>query len=536
MATGRRSSSNRRSGLGNYEEYNGFGEFNRDSYVGFDDDDVKRRYSDYIEFSDDDLPDDRDDGRSYDEPDFDTYDNYDRYGDSYDDEYYDEYEDDEEDVYDDDDDYYYDEPVRRRSSAGSSRDRRSSGRERSGRDRGGKSSRSGRGQTKSDSRSSRGGRPQTSRGKDQRKGKNGKPKKKSKAGLFIIEILIFLLLLGALFFVLKWDTVEKVDLKESEIYINEELKQALDGGGTVTETGEPTPNWGMEGYKNIALFGVDAGGTRSDTIIVASINEKTKDVKLCSVYRDTYLNIDSMTNPVYNKANSAYAKGGPEQAIRMLNMNLDMNVDDFMTVDFAALEDVIDDLGGVEINVQPEEIYYINDYQFSIVMGLGGPKEGKITNPRNFISVTEPGPQTLNGLQATAYCRIRYTAGSDFRRTERQREVISQIVNKAKHASPAQLNKVLDDVLPRIKTSFSAAELGKYAMDIKSYNIVESKGFPFENVTGKINKQSMVVPTTLASNVNEMHTFLFGVTEYAPSSAVQEISDHIESDRTKSGL
>jgi hypothetical protein len=95
---------------------------------------------------------------------------------------------------------------------------------------------------------------------------------------------------------------------------------------------------------------------------------------------------------------------------------------------------------------------------------------------------------------------------------------------------------VLDDVLPRIKTSFTAAELGKYAMDIKSYNIVESKGFPFENVTGKINKQSMVVPTTLASNVNEMHTFLFGTTEYSPSSAVQEISDHIESDKTKSGL
>ena len=535
MSTGRRSGNNRRSGLGKYEEYNGFGEFNRDSYVGFDDEDVKRRYGDYIEFSDDDLQRGRDGGAYSDDADFDTYDNYDRYGDTYEDEY-EEYEDGYEDEYegddgyDEDDDYYYDEPVRRRNAGGSSRNRRSS------RDRSGRSSRGGSGRRTS--KSNAGGRPSgeaRSKRSSGKAGKNGKPKKKSKAGLFVIEILIFLMLLGALFFVLKWDTVEKVDLKESEIYINEELKQALDGG-TQTETGEATPDWGMEGYKNIALFGVDAGGTRSDTIIIASINEKTHDVKMCSVYRDTYLNVDSMENPVYNKANSAYAKGGPEQAIRMLNMNLDMNVDDFMTVDFAALEDVIDDLGGVEINVQQEEIYYINDYQFSIVMGLGGPKEGKITNPRNFISVTEPGPQTLNGLQATAYCRIRYTAGSDFRRTERQREVISQIVNKAKHASPAQLNKVLDDVLPRIKTSFTAAELGKYAMDIKSYNIVESKGFPFENVTGKINRQSMVVPTTLASNVNEMHTFLFGTTEYSPSSAVQEISDHIESDKTKSGL
>ncbi|MBR1913838.1 MAG: LCP family protein, partial [Lachnospiraceae bacterium] len=263
--------------------------------------------------------------------------------------------------------------------------------------------------------------------------------------------------------------------------------------------------------------------------------ETTHDVKMCSVYRDTYLNVDSMTNPVYNKANSAYAKGGPEQSIRMLNMNLDMNVDDFITVDFDALEDVIDDLGGVEINVQPEEVDYINDYQFSIVMDLGGPKEGKITNPRNFTAVTQSGSQLLNGLQATAYCRIRYTAGSDFRRTERQREVISQILSRAKK-NPGKLNAILDDVLPRIKTSFSATELLGYAAQIGSYNIVDTKGFPFENVTGKIGGQSMVVPTTLSSNVNEMHTFLFGATEYSPTSTVQEISDKVESDRTKSGL
>ena len=334
---------------------------------------------------------------------------------------------------------------------------------------------------------------------------------------------------------MKWSKVNKEDLKESQIYINEELKAALDTSPQEEDSGGKA-DWGMKGYKNVALFGVDAGGTRSDTIIIASINVNTYEVKMCSVYRDTYLNIDSMENPVYNKANSAYSKGGPEQAIRMLNMNLDMNVDDFITVDFDALEDIIDDLGGVEINVQPEEVDYINDYQFSIVMDLGGPNEGKIKNPRNFVAVTEPGLQTLNGLQATAYCRIRYTAGSDFRRTERQREVITQIVQKAKKAPITTLNKILDDVLPQITTSFSAAEFADYASKVGKYSIAETKGFPFVNVTGNIGKQSMVVPDTLVFNVADMHTFLFGASDYTPTTTVQVISEKIENDREASGL
>ena len=336
---------------------------------------------------------------------------------------------------------------------------------------------------------------------------------------------------------MKWSKVNKTKLTESQIFINDELKAVLDADkGATGEDSGGKDEWGMKGYKNVALFGVDAGGTRSDTIIIASINVKTSEVKMCSIYRDTYLNIDSMDNPNYTKANAAYAKGGPEQAIRMINMNTDMNVDDFITVDFDALEDIIDDLGGVEINVQPEEVDYINDYQFSIVMDLGGPNEGKIKNPRNFTAVTQPGPQTLNGLQATAYCRIRYTAGSDFRRTERQREVISQIVQKAKGASLKQLNDILNDVLPQITTSFSAAEFAEYASKVGNYTILETQGFPFENVTGKIGKQSMVVPDTLVSNVSEMHTFLFGPSAYSPTTNVQVISDKIEQDRSASGL
>ncbi|MBQ7584328.1 MAG: LCP family protein [Lachnospiraceae bacterium] len=495
---GRDRSGSDRPGIGRYEEYNGFGKYSRDGYVGFEDDEDRviqalrdNTEGDYYE----------DGGEYYDE----------------DEGYYDdgEYYDDEE-YYDDDDyyedDYYEDEPeVRRREPSGRKKP-------------------AGRRQKKRKAKAS--GAQKAERGRSGRQG----TKKKKRIWLFILEIFVFIALLIALFVIMKWSKVNKEDLSDSQIYINEEIKAALEETPEELDDSGGSADWGMKGYKNVALFGVDAGGTRSDTIIIASINTTTYEVKMCSVYRDTYLNIDSMENPVYNKANSAYSKGGPEQAIRMLNMNLDMNVDDFVTVDFDALEDIIDDLGGVEIDVQAEEVDYINDYQFSIVMDLGGPNEGKIKNPRNFIAVTEPGLQTLNGLQATAYCRIRYTAGSDFRRTERQREVINQIVQKAKKAPITKLNKILDDVLPQITTSFSAAEFAEYASKVGSYTIADTKGFPFVNVTGNIGKQSMVVPDTLVFNVADMHTFLFGPSDYTPTHNVQVISEKIENDREASGL
>ncbi len=537
-----------RSGIGRYDEYNGFGEFRRDERLDFDDSDDRVMQALRGNAGGGRYPEDEDgyygDGEPYyesqnggggyypeDEDGYYEDDYYDEDG-YYEDDYYEDgpYPEDDEYYEEDDyyeDDYYEDEPRVRGGRAPRQRQKAP-----------GKSA-----PRPKKSRPARGRKPAPSKPQKGRKGappKGGKkggpnePKKKKRWVLFIIEMLVFAVLLVALFIMMKWSKVNKEELKESQIYINEELKAVLDEDLESSENGKD--EWGMKEYKNVALFGVDAGGTRSDTIIIASINTKTNEVKMCSVYRDTYLNIDSMENPTYNKANSAYAKGGPEQAIRMLNMNLDMNVDDFVTVDFAALEEVIDDLGGVEIDVQPEEVDYINDYQFSIVMDLGGPNEGKIKNPRNFTAVTEPGLQTLNGLQATAYCRIRYTAGSDFRRTERQRAVISQIVEKAKKASLPQLNSIMDDVLPKITTSFTAAEFAAYASKVGSYSIGESKGFPFENVTGNIGKQSMVVPDTLVMNVAEMHTFLFGPSQYSPTTAVQEISEKIEADRVKSGL
>lgn len=337
-------------------------------------------------------------------------------------------------------------------------------------------------------------------------------KKGGKIVLFVVEIFVLLLMVVVLYGVLKTEKVGKVEIKEEDIVINEEVK--------VKE--ETT----MKGYRNVALFGVDSTSgeltknTRSDSIMIASINMDTGECKIVSVYRDTYLNLG---NDTYNKCNSAYAKGGPEQAINMLNMNLDMNITDFVTVGFAGLSDTIDALGGVMIDVDEAEIEHLNNYQLCMAEDL----------KRNYTPVTSTGYQLLDGLQATAYCRIRYTAGDDFKRAERQREVLMAIADKAKTASPAALNEIANNVFNEVYTSLDLSEILELLGDVTKYEIVGQAGFPEDNMraTGTIgSKGSCVVPVSLADNVTWLHQFLFNDNEYTASNAVQEYSDKVKSD------
>ena len=337
-------------------------------------------------------------------------------------------------------------------------------------------------------------------------------KKRGKIILFIVEIFILLIMVAVLYAVLKVEKVGKVDLNEEKLVINEEVK----------ERAETTK---MKGYRNIALFGVDsttgalAKNTRSDTIIIASINLDTGDCKLVSVYRDTYLNL---SNDTYNKCNAAYMKGGPEMAINMLNMNLDMNITDFITVGFAGLADTIDALGGVMIDVDEAEINHLNSYQFTMAEDLKRP----------YKEVTSTGYQLLTGLQATAYCRIRYTAGDDFKRTERQREVIMAMADKAKTASVSTLNQIASDVFNEIYTSLDLTEIVELLGGISEYNIVDQAGFPYEEyrTTGTIgSKGSCVIPVDLKESVEWLHKFLFDE-DYTASGEVQSYSEKIKSD------
>ena len=279
----------------------------------------------------------------------------------------------------------------------------------------------------------------------------------------------------------------------------------------------------MKGYRNIALFGVDSTtgaltkNTRSDTIMIASINQDTGECKLVSVYRDTYLNL---SNDSYNKCNAAYAKGGPEQAINMLNMNLDLDITDYVTIGFSGLIDAVDALGGVEMEVTDSEISHLNNYQLCMAQELGV----------DYTPVKKSGRQLLNGMQATAYCRIRYTRGDDFRRTQRQREVLAAMMEKAGGASVGTLTEMVNAVLPQVETSLDVDEILSVLGSVAGYNMAESDGFPFEGGRAGANvgsKGSCVIPVDLEENVRQLHHMLYPEERYTPSAQVEKISGEI---------
>ncbi len=361
--------------------------------------------------------------------------------------------------------------------------------------------------------------PRSEAARRQAAAKKRAAKKRKRIILFILEIVVLIVLCIVGYAMFKGTKIQKIKINEEDIVINE----------TVAE------NESMKGYRNVALFGVDARnkslgkGNRSDTIIIASINEDTGDIRLCSVYRDTYLNLG---NDTYSKCNAAYAKGGPEQAINMLNMNLDLNITDYVTVGFTGLEKVIDELGGVYVDVQESEIAHLNNYQISMVGKSDDDEHFYATEGKDYIAVTSAGRQKLNGLQATAYCRIRYV-GDDFQRAARQRYVLEEVMNTAKSASPAALNKVLDNVLPYVSTSLDVGEMTELLGDVAKYNITASDGFPFETnrATGKVGKAgSCVIPVNLEQNVVLLQQFLFDNNDYVPSSQVSSYSSKVSSD------
>ena len=331
--------------------------------------------------------------------------------------------------------------------------------------------------------------------------KRKKKKKKRSKLLFLLELIIVLFLAFGLFVFAQLSRVDRQKL--TDILVNAGI--------------------GESGYQNIALFGVDSregnleDSTNSDTIMVASINKKTGDIKLCSVYRDTYLD---HTNGVYGKATECFSGGGAERAVNMLNKNLDLDITDFVTVDFSAVIEAVDLLGGIELDITEEERGWLNGYlvETSQVTGI------------SYDEVAYAGTQTVSGIQAMAYCRIRYTEGWDYKRTERQRIVLEKIFQKAKDKGVTGLVPVINTMMDYISTSMSNTEILAMAASIGRYNIVDSTGFPFEKTTADIAAGDCVIPVNLAANVSELHEYLFGTASYTPSDTVMEISNKIISD------
>ena len=334
-----------------------------------------------------------------------------------------------------------------------------------------------------------------------------KQRRRRKIILFSIELVLLIGLLAGVVIWSKLNKIEKSSLNKEDVKVNE-----LDD----------TTKKLLQGYTNIAIFGLDnrsngeLSSGNSDVIMVASINNDSKEVKLVSVYRDTYLNIGDNT---YRKVNAAYANGGVENAINTLNTNLDLDISQYVVVDFNAVSDAIDLLGGVEITVQEDEVDLLNSYTETT-----GDVTGKKVN-----KISGPGTYTLDGTQATGYARIRYTTGDDYRRTERQRTVVEQMVKKAKAADLSTLNKIVDKVCTEIDTSMSNTTILGLASNLMNYELSGTHGWPFElntaNLGGK--KGDIVAPTDLATNVSELHEYLFGATNYTPSNTVQAYSKEI---------
>lgn len=333
--------------------------------------------------------------------------------------------------------------------------------------------------------------------------KNRRSRKKKRAILLAVELVILLLLIGVAFVMAKYDKFQTVAIDADDIEINEGVKK--------------------EGYSTFVLFGGDSrngqleAGSHADTIIIVSLDNETKEIRMVSVYRDTLLEQMSMD---YHKANQAYFRGGPVEAINMLNKNLDLAIEDYATVDFKAMADVVDLVGGIEISVTDAEAEALNNYI----------KETARVAGKEAHKLSKGGTYVLDGPQAVTYARLRKLEGGDYKRTERQRVVIKALFGKVKKIDLKTLNSIIDTVFPQVSTSFELRELLALAKSATEYKLGDSAGFPFDKTDGKFTSAgSVVVALGHAENVQQLHKFLYPKEEKEISATVQTISDNITS-------
>ncbi|RBP69077.1 LytR family transcriptional attenuator [Alkalibaculum bacchi] len=338
-----------------------------------------------------------------------------------------------------------------------------------------------------------------------------KKRKKKKKGSFLRKFLTFIFILVVLGIsgafvvsnVLLGD-IDKVEISD-DLNISEELNK-------------------NENIVNIALFGIDTReegySGRADTIMIGTLDKEHKKLKLTSIMRDTYV---SIPGEKYDKINHSYAYGGPELAIKTINQNFDMNIRDYVTVNFEALEKIVDAVGGVEIDVKQSEIE-----QFNIVIKSFDNFSGKSTK-----KITSSGLQTLSGRQALAYSRIRYAGNGDYERTERQRTVLENIVNKVLNdGSLAQALSLIKNLSPYIETSLNTNEMVSYATSVFTSGIkdMENTRLPLDKYSqgGTWDGTFYLKPRNLSDNVTYLHEFIYEESDYIPTSTVSGISNEIQ--------
>ncbi len=317
-------------------------------------------------------------------------------------------------------------------------------------------------------------------------------KKRKKLSAFLIAVLILVIILviivgGTFLFInSKLGKIQRVDLNEDDLNVSADVAENLSK------------------FRNIAIFGIDSRedtyskGNRSDCIIIASMNNDTKEVKLVSVYRDTYVQIEGHG---LDKITHAYSYGEAPLAIKTLNTNFDLNITEFVTVNFDAVQEIVDDIGGISMDITSEEVSHIP-------------------------GLTKAGTYNLTGEQALAYARIRHAEGGDYKRAERMRNVLTAVLNKVKTFNISQINQFVDEVLPKIRTNITASDIFSLVPSAMSAKITDSIGWPYET-RGITLDRWYGVPVTLESNVTRLHQEVFGESDYVPSDTVKQISQEI---------
>ena len=274
---------------------------------------------------------------------------------------------------------------------------------------------------------------------------------------------------------------------------------------------------------NVAVFGVDGRddveGDRTDTIMIASADYEHSKIKVTSLMRDTYVYVNDKYG--YDKLNAAYAFGGPTMALQTINQNFDTAITDYVTVDFTAMVSMVNSVGGITIDIKTkDELYWVNQYLNDVneKVNSGSPQ------------LEKTGPQTVDGPQALAYCRVRYVGDGDFDRTLRQRTVFEQVLSKALDLSVIDQYKLLMGTLPYVKTSLSTFEIIKYAgnLALMSSKTIEQTRLPTDdsNALDNIDGVSYVIPDTLVDNIKSLYTFIFEE-DYTPSTTASDISEEI---------
>ena len=275
-------------------------------------------------------------------------------------------------------------------------------------------------------------------------------------------------------------------------------------------------------YETYVLFGVDTRKqkellqyTMGDVCILASVNKESGDVRLVSVYRDFCVEGE---NSYFFKLTSAYAKYGAAEAVAILNRNLDLKITDFVVVGWTALADIVDIMGGLEVNMSLAEAEQVNNYIEEVRQATGRPKGTKGVQVRE-------GVQRLNGVSVVCYSRIRYYVGNDIERTRRQRYVIGQLLDKIQTMDVNQMLEIVNSLRKNMKTTMAANEILSLAYHYKNYHISLTASFPENHVTSE-ELGWVFFSRDLTADVRELHRMLYDDIDYRPSANVARIGEY----------